>query len=88
MAVNLTITLEEGQPGPYPGPDGMICEDVKIVGATSVANDTGTYTTKFIRLPSRFRGSFNYSFSGQVMTLTDKTGIGTATQSGTVVGYA
>jgi hypothetical protein len=66
----------------------MICEDVTITGSSSVANDTGTYTTKFVKQPQYFRGAFDYSFSGQVMALTDKSGIGSGVQSGTVVGFA
>lgn len=86
MAANLTIATASDQQ-PYPYSNGLIAEDVTITGAASANDDTGTYTTKYVRQPLRFIGAFSYSFSGQVMTLTDKQGIGTTVQSGTVVGY-
>ena len=87
MAVNLTIAAVSGTAGlPYPAPNGLIAEDVTITGASSVANDTGTYTTQYVKNPLYFRGAFDYSFSGQVLTLTDKMGIGTGVQTGTILG--
>lgn len=87
MAANLTITLADGMLGTIPGPNGMVREDVKIVGAASVAGDTGTYTC-MMKSPNRFEGAgVGYSFSGQVMTLTDKAGLGSGTISGSIFGY-
>jgi hypothetical protein len=87
MAVNLTIVLADGMTGTIPGPNGMVREDVKITGSTSVAGDTGTYTTQ-MKTPNRFEGAgVGYSFSGQVMTLTDKAGLGSGVISGSIFGY-
>lgn len=87
MAVNLTIASVGGTAGlPFPAPNGLIAEDVTITGASSAANDTGTFTTQYVKNPLYFRGAFDYSFSGQVMTLTDKMGIGTGVQTGTILG--
>lgn len=86
MAVNLTIALASSHQ-PYPFGNGLIAEDVTITGANSANDDTGAYTTQFVKQPLRFLGAFSYSFSGQVMTLTDKQGIGTTVQAGTIVGY-
>lgn len=87
MAVNLTIAAVSGPVGPYPLENGLIGEDVTVTGAASANDDTGTYTTKYVKQPLRFMGPFSYSFSGQVMTLTDKQGIGSTVQAGTIVGY-
>lgn len=87
MAANLTIVAADGMLGTMPGPNGMVREDVKITGATSVAGDTGTYTTQ-MKTPNRFEGAgVAYAFSGQTMTLTDKAGLGNGVISGTIYGY-
>lgn len=87
MAVRLTIAAVTGPVSTYPAGNGMIAQDVTITGASSVVGDTGTFTTQ-IKSPQRFQGGFSYSFSGQVMTLTDKQGIDSTVQSGTILGYA
>ena len=88
MAATLTIAAVTPSTAalPYPAPNGLIAEDVTITGSASAAGDTGTYTTQYVKQPQYFRGAFNYSFSGQVMTLTDKEGIGSGKQSGTILG--
>ena len=87
MAANLTIALASAQTGAVPDGSGLVKEELTITGASSVAADTGTYTT-IMKQPLRFEGGpFTYSFSGQTMTLTDKAGIGTAVTGGSVYGY-
>ena len=78
-----TTALASYQPGPFPGPNGMIQEDITVTGS---GDTTGTYTTKFVKQPQYVIGPFTYSISGQVITL------GSASLTGTsaarVVGFA
>ena len=87
MPANLTIAAVSGPVSNYPLENGLIAEDVTVTGSASSVGDTGQYTTK-MKQPLRFVGPFSYSFSGQVMTLTDKQGIDSTVQAGSVVGYA
>jgi hypothetical protein len=77
------ITLATGQVGSNPDDQGMINEDVKVVGT---GGTSGTYTTKYVKQPQRVRGPFSSSISGQVVTLTSAAFTGT--EYATIVGYA
>jgi hypothetical protein len=61
-----TTALAPYQPGPSPGPNGMIFEDITVTGSGDTA---GTWTTKFVKQPQYVIGPFTYSISGQVVTL-------------------
>lgn len=58
-----------------------------VTGSTSVANDTGTITPKYIKRPQQVIGQFAYSISGQTITLTDLVGIGNSVLAVEVIGY-
>jgi len=77
------ITLASGQVGPSPDSNGMIYEDVTVVGT---GGTTGAYTTQFVKQPQRVLGPFTYSFSGQVVTL--GSAAMTGTESARIIGYA
>lgn len=87
MAVNLTVALASGQTGTVPDGSGLVKEELTVTGASSASGDTGTYST-IMKQPLRGEGGpFNYSISGQTLTLTDKAGIGTGVEGYTVYGY-
>ena len=77
------ITLATPLGGPSPDDSGLIFEDVTVVGT---GGTSGTYTTSFVKQPQRVLGGFSYSFSGQVVTLTNAAFTGT--QSARIFGYA
>lgn len=88
MPATLIIALATGQNGFVPDGSGLVKEELTVTGSTSVANDTGTYTTQ-MKQPLRVEGGpFTYSISGQVVTLTDEAGIGSGVAGATVYGYA
>lgn len=78
-----TTSLAFGQTGPSPDGNGMVYEDVTVLGA---GDTTGTYTTKFVKQPQRVLGPFTYSISGQVVTLGSASLTGTETAR--VIGFA
>ena len=78
-----TTSLAAGQIGPSPDGNGMLYEDVTVLGA---GDTTGTYVCKFIKQPQRVLGPFTYSFSGQTVTLGSASLTGTETAR--VIGYA
>lgn len=88
MPATLTIALASGLNGSVPDESGLVKEELTVTGTSSVANDTGTYTTQ-MKSPLRVEGGpFTYSISGQVVTLTDTAGIGSGVTGATVYGYA
>lgn len=76
------ITLATPNGGPYPAENGLVAEDVQVVGT---GGTTGDYTTNFVKTPIRVNGGFNYAFSGQVVTLSSAAFTGT--RSATIIGY-
>ena len=78
-----TTSLATGQVGPSPDSNGMVYEDVTVVGA---GDTTGTWTTLYVKQPLRVLGPFTYSISGQVVTLGSASLTGTETAR--VIGYA
>ena len=87
MAVNLTIVLAAGQTGFNPDGSGLVKENVKITGASSSANDTGTYTTIMKQPQYADLACCSYSISGQVVTANDEVGLGSTTVAGVVYGF-
>lgn len=87
MPATLTIALASGLNGFVPDESGFVKEEVTVTGTSSVANDTGTYTS-IMKQPQRVDGAFPYSISGQTVTLTDLDGIGNKVLGATVYGYA
>lgn len=92
MAANLTITRISNAQNiaktQMPDGAGILEELVSITGATSVSDDTGTYTCEcgYGFAPFAFIGGpFTASFSGRVMTLTDEAGIGNGVAYGKVL---
>ena len=77
------ISLMPYQPGSSPDNNGMIHEDVLVVGT---GGTTGDYTTRYVKQPQFVRGPFTYSFSGQVATL--GSGAMTGNESAQIVGFA
>ena len=87
MGATLTIALASSQTGTVPDESGLVKEELTVTGASSVVNDTGTYTS-IMKQPLRVQGGpFTYSISGQVITLTDRAGIGSGVAGATVYGY-
>ena len=87
MPVTLTIALASGQNGFVPDGSGLVKEELTVTGSSSVANDTGTYTT-IMKQPLRVEGGpFTYTISGQTVTLLDEAGIGSAVAGASVYGY-
>ena len=78
-----TTALAPYQPGPGMDENGMIYEDITVVGA---GDTTGTYVTKFVKQPQRVLGPFVYSFSGQTVTLSSASLTGT--ESARIIGFA
>ncbi len=68
----------------WPSPDGngMVYEDITVVGA---GDTTGTYVTKYVKQPIFVRGPFTYTISGQTVTLGSASLTGTETAQ--IVGY-
>ena len=87
MAVNLSCALAPGQTGFNPDDSGLVMEHIVVTGSTSVANDTGTYTTQMKQPQFAAVSCLTYSISGQVVTFTDEAGIGSGKVAGTVFGY-
>lgn len=86
MAVNLTIALLSGQTGTVPDESGLVKELVTITGASSSANDTGTYTS-IMKQPTYVQaGCCSYTISGQVVSFLDEVGLGNAVTGATVFG--
>lgn len=78
------IALATPLGGPSPDDSGLIFEDVTVTG--DGAGTSGTYTTNFVKQPQRVLGPFDYSFSGQVVTLTGPAFTGV--QMARIFGYA
>lgn len=76
------ITLATPNGGPFPDENGLVAEDVQVVGT---GGTTGDYTTNYVKTPIRVQGPFNYSFSGQVVTLASAAFTGTRTAR--ILGY-
>lgn len=88
MPATLTIALASGLNGFVPDESGLVKEELTVTGSSSVANDTGQYTT-IMKQPLRAEGGpFTYAISGQTLTLTDEAGIGSGVAGATVYGYA
>lgn len=87
MAANLSTAIAAGNYGTVPDGSGLVKEEIVITGAASAVGDTGTWTA-YMKQPLRAEaGPCSYSISGQVVTFTDKAGIGTTTVGATVYGY-
>jgi hypothetical protein len=87
MAVNLSTALAPGQNGFVPDESGLVKEEITVTGSSSSANDTGTYTTMMKQPQYAAVPNCSYTISGQVVTLTDEVGLGSAKTGGTVYGY-
>ena len=87
MPATLTIALAAKQTGTVPDGSGLVKEELTVTGSSSVAGDTGTYTS-IMKQPLRVEGGpFTYSISGQTVTLTDKAGIGSGVAGASVYGF-
>lgn len=87
MAVNLSTALAPGQTGFNPAESGLVREDIVVTGSSSSANDTGTYTTQMKQPQYASIPCCSYTISGQVVTLLDEVGLGSAKVAGTIYGY-
>lgn len=58
MADSMTFSLANGVSGALPGPNGMVREEVQVVGTGTVANDESPYVCQFVRQPDRIEGPF------------------------------
>lgn len=85
---SLSIALATGQNGFVPDGTGMVRENVIITGVSSSAADTGTYTTIMKQPQYVIGGDCSYSISGQVVTLADEVGLGTAVTAAQILGFA
>lgn len=83
MAATLTCTLDTGvnDRGPLPFLGGKhFCEVIQIVGSSSAADDTGTYSQKWpYRDPIVIGFPGTYSYSAGVFTFTAKVALGSTT---------
>lgn len=76
-----TTALAAGQFGSSPQENGLLFEDITVVGS---ADTTGTYTAQ-MKSPQYVLGGFTYTISGQVVTLSSASLTGTALAR--VIGY-
>lgn len=84
---SLNTALAPGQTGFVPDDSGLVKELIIVTGSSSVAGDTGTWTT-YMKQPQFVEGGpLSYSISGQVVTLMDEAGLGNAKTGATVFGY-
>lgn len=65
-----TAALSSSQPGPAPGPDGLLSEDWDITGNTSADGDSVAITSRFFARPVRVSGAVSWAISGQTVTCT------------------
>lgn len=84
---SLNTALATGQNGFVPDESGLVKEEIIVTGSSSSANDTGTYTTQMKQPQFASVPNCSYSISGQVVTLTDEVGLGSAKTGGTIYGY-
>jgi hypothetical protein len=63
-----TAALSANQPGPAPGPNGLLSEDWDITGDTSVDGDTVAIVSRFFARPQRVEGAVSWAISGQTVT--------------------
>lgn len=86
MAATLTITSPEpGGMGKY---GEWFTENIKIVGSTSAAADTGTLTPKFVVPVGILGGNFSVSYTSGVATITANAAQASTTTYATMFGYA
>ena len=84
MAATLTITSVQG--GLIP--DGIyVAERIKVVGSSSAAADTGTYTTPLSRVVGIEGGDFAVSQSGYTLTITANAAQASTTTYAKIFGY-
>lgn len=85
MAASLTITTENTELGPaWRGSANRVREIMKIVGSSSVANDTGTFVPVFVHRNARvldggFTVSESVALGGDTLTITALNALGSST---------
>lgn len=84
---SLSTALAAGQTGFVPDESGLVKEEIIVTGSSSVAGDTGTWTSYMKQPQYAIGGPLSYSISGQAVTLMDEAGLGNAKCGATVYGY-